>query len=460
MDYNKTVQEPDEKALAEQIRAISDYMKTGIGETPHGPNRKSDEHIGLELEHFIVRRSDGSPVPYEEDLESKMPGVRTVLERLAPFYDNRSYESQPDGTRCLIGLSRSRSNITLEPGAQLEVSIGPMSDLAGLETQYRRFRSELDQVLQDLDLAVAEMGYHPSARAGDIPLIPKGRYRFMDRHFETTGRHGICMMRATASTQVSIDFHSEEDAIRKFRIAGLLSPLLAFVTDNSPVFENAPIASKGNTRPKTTSGLPVPDRMVRTVIWDDVDADRSKTMPGTFDDCLGFESYAQTLLQMPAIFSFGPETDDSGKDPSYLGNTTFAEVLDGKIPDRADIEHILSLFFFDVRLKTYVEIRAADALPIEYALAYAALIKGIFYNDEALLSLEHCLGEFDIEDIDDAKEMLRFDGYDAIVYKRPAEQWLDELIYTAADFLEADERPYLEPLVRLIAERKTPVDLA
>ena len=53
----------------------------------------------------------------------------------------------------------------------------------------------------------------------------------------------------------------------------------------------------------------------------------------------------------------------------------------------AEIEHAISMHFNDVRVKHYVEIRPADALPVPYALAYVAFIKGIFYQEEAISSL-------------------------------------------------------------------------
>jgi glutamate--cysteine ligase len=443
-----------------QAQAISHYILSGTKNAIENTISTTNEHLGLELEHFIVQKSNKAYIPYLEDAQTGQPGVSTVLRRLLPYYREALYEPQSDGSQCLMGLSRPFANITLEPGAQLEISIGPVSTIAELDAQYKNFRSELELILDELDLAIVELGYHPTANSRNIPLLPKERYRFMAKHFESTGQHGICMMRATASTQVSIDFSSENDAIQKLRIASLLSPLFAFVTDNSPIFENEPIASRGNSKRKTKSGLPVADRMVRTAIWNDVDAKRSLTVPGLFNEDFDLFSYALEMLGSPAIFSFATDNDKSAGDSQYLGDQTFADWLRDKTLDQQSIEHILSLFFYDVRLKTYVEIRAADAMPIEYALAYAALIKGVFYNEAALDSLARSLKDFDIEDIIAAKESLGEEGYDALVYSRPAEQWLDELILSANDNLPADERAYLEPLATLIAGRRTLVDMA
>jgi glutamate--cysteine ligase len=360
-----------------------------------------------------------------------------------------------------------------------------VSEISEFDQEYRKFRTEIDPILTEFELEMMTVGYHPTTMARDIPLLPKSRYKYMDAHFAHSGAHGICMMRASASTQVSIDFFSIDDAVRKFRVSNLLSPLLAFVTDNSPVFEGEPIAMLGNTKSKTRSGLTVPDRMVRTIIWDDVDEDRAKTMPQAFDSDFDFRSYAEALLDSPAIFAFetsgeapgggtgnnsahqdegdhgNNHTPDSSttRGEGYLGSQTFGEFLANKPLDIPTIEHILSLFFYDVRLKTYVEIRAADSLPIEYALAYSALIKGIFYNESALLTLSQSLEGFDATDIADAKEALRYDGFDAIVYGRSAEQWLDELMFIANDFLSESERIYLEPLAKAVAQRKTPLEI-
>jgi glutamate--cysteine ligase len=401
-------------------------------------------------------------VPYHRNSTTGAPGVRDVLERLAPFYEERIYETQPNGSRDLIGLNRSYASITLEPGAQIEISISPVLEIRDIEIVYHAFRNDLDPILAEFGYELLTLGYHPTSRASDIPLIPKGRYHFMDKYFKSTGAHGICMMRATASTQVSIDYSSADDAVRKFRIANLLSPLLAFITDNSPVFEGIPVTAQrtgaeGMQMPISPSGLSIPERMVRTVIWDDVDPARSLTAPGTFDEGFDFEAYAAAILQAPAIFTV-EDNEAGGRANVAQCGRSFTEVFAGHSLSRTDIEHILSLFFFDVRFKTYVEIRIADSLPLPYALSFAALIKGIFYSPEALTSLDALatrVGHNGAAAISDAKTALRQQGFDAQVYGQTAAEWLDELLRMAEMSLAEGDRCFLAPLARLIASRTT-----
>ncbi|MDR1083093.1 MAG: hypothetical protein LBL27_04405 [Coriobacteriales bacterium] len=467
---------------ASQTRAISNYIARGAGQG-------CENCVGLELEHFIVRKTDKALVPYLDDSVTGAPGVGAILARLAPFYQEKIYETHSDGSRDLIGLNRRYASITLEPGAQIEISISPVLEIRDIEIVYGAFRAELDPILDESGYELLMLGYHPTSRAKDIPLIPKGRYHFMDEYFKTTGSHGICMMRATASTQVSIDYSSEEDAVRKFRIANLLSPLFAFITDNSPLFEGMRVGGKpdgaegkldgdgaegklddtegalvGGKLDDTEGGpgLPLPERMARTVIWDDVDATRSMTAPGTFDEDFGFDSYAATILQAPAIFTI--KTDEAGEGRGVNQNgRAFFEVFGNDELSREDIEHVLSLFFYDVRFKTYVEIRVADSLPLPYALAFTALIKGVFYSEAALATLDGVIAELGREGaaaIAQAKTALRQRGYDALVYGRGAAEWLDELIEMAQTSLEASDRHYLTPLAELIASRTTLTDEA
>jgi glutamate--cysteine ligase len=295
--------------------------------------------------------------------------------------------------------------------------------------------------LEQYGYMLLTQGCDPLDQACEVPLIPKYRYRHMDAHFKGTGWAGACMMRCSASTQVSIDFADEADAVCKFRVANALGPLLYFISDNTPASE-LNCACSGNSEPVA--------RMARSVIWDNVDADRSLIAPGTFDDGFGFVSYGRALLRAPAIFS--PEPYPAG---TYTAAAPVSEVFGSEPLDTEKVEHILSMFFYDVRFKTYIEIRVADALPIEYALAYTALIEGVFYNHEAVEELSRDFAGLDAQAVAEAKELVRAGGYDAVIYGASVTSWLDRLVAYAAASLDALDLPYLEPLAQLVAGRRT-----
>ena len=127
---------------------------------------------------------------------------------------------------------------------------------------------------------------------------------------------------------------------------------------------------------------------------------------------------------------------------------------------RAEVEHAVSMFFTDVRLKTYIEIRPADAMPIPYVIAYAALIKGLFYAPASLDALDELFAEVRRADYLAAQGALMERGYEAEVYGMPVAELCDRVMAIGKDGLAEDEQRFLEPLADLVARRVTLADLA
>lgn len=255
----------------------------------------------------------------------------------------------------------------------------------------------------------------------------------MDRYFRHTGAGGIQMMRATASTQLSIDYYSEQDFVQKMRAACLLAPLLALLTDSAAHYQG-----------HRNSGY-----SVRTRIWQDVDDDRCGVPPHLMEPDFGFARYAETVLTRPLIVALqGGHTVD-------VGEQTAQQVYGAQL-QQSEIEHILSMFFFDVRLKSYLELRVADSMPAPYIAAYAQLIKAVFGSQAALQNVLRHYAGMGAVDIANAKLAVCRDGYGAWVYGRPAAQELAWLLLQARSRLSSPEdRASLAPLAALAAGRKT-----
>lgn len=389
---------------------IAEYIRSGA---------KPSENIGVELEHFITCEN-GKSADYDGE-----NGVGAVLEGLARFFDEKFYS---EGR--LIALSNGRYHLTLEPAAQLEISIEPLEFIDEIEAVYDEFIGLIAPELKKRGLRLVTLGYRSSGRVADMELIPKKRYEFMDRYFRQTGSHGINMMRGTASAQVSIDYTDESDCIKKFRLANALAPLFAMLTDNSPVYEDKPYSG----------------RMVRTMIWSDVDGDRCGIVPGGIDRDFSVEKYAEYILDVPAIFV------ERGGSAVYTGDKKIRELYTEMTTE--DVEHVLSMVFPDVRLKRYIEIRPADSMPIEYTLSYAALVKGIFRQ------MDEVCGYINIdlitdEDAENAKAELIKNGFDANVYGKSAHEILTYLLETAEKSLEERDGKYLEKMTKIVKAKTT-----
>ena len=383
--------------------------------------------LGIELEHIIVRE-DGSPVNYSGE-----DGIQSVLEALRADYPQATYDAEGD----LLGVARPGEAVTIEPAAQVELSAGPFNELASAQACFERFEEKLCGVLAPKHGKLAKTGYHPTARATSLELIPKQRYEYMNRYLGAVSPFGPCMMRGSASTQVSIDYASIGDCIRKYRVASALSPILSLICDNSPIFEGAPRTH----------------RMVRTEIWQHCDPERCGIVPGAVEDGFSLRDYARWVYDTPAILV--PDGQDGWREDSRR----FSEIYAARPMDRADIEHALSMVFPDVRLKTYLEIRPADAMPVPYVVAYAALVKGIFYCEESLTRVEELIGGITTSDVERAKNSLQELGYAGKVYGRPAAEFADEVIAAARAGLSESEQGFLEPLGKLVAARTTLANL-
>lgn len=392
---------------------LVDYFSQGI-------KPQNVKTLGMEIEHFICYEDTLEAVAYEEHI-----GVSHIINELSYRYpDARLSLSGP-----LLGFETDKFSITIEPAAQLEISIFPHEKISSIESIYKRFRNNLDEIITPLGLKCITLGYQPKSKVADLPLIPKKRYELMDMHFKKTGNHGINMMRGTASVQLSIDYYSNDDFREKFQAAYFLGPYLKLLSDNSPMFEG-----EKNTK-----------NMLRSRIWEDVDKDRCFIVPNAMKPDYSFNDYADYILNMPTIFL--PKTL-TGNDDTYTEFKTCEENLNGNELNEEYISHFLSMPFPDVRLKNYIEIRYADSLPVDEAISYIALLKGIFYNEKALAYITNYIKEKNITETDiiNTTHNLYEKGFDGDFYDMSVREAHKLFFNFAKEYLDESEKLYLKAL--------------
>ncbi|MDD7403643.1 MAG: glutamate-cysteine ligase family protein [Butyribacter sp.] len=399
-------------------------------------------NLGVELEHFIVRKDTQTAVCYYG-----RNGMQDILNRLLKSYPNakgvyeRGKDSSGTNSSLLMGIDAGNFSVSLEPAAQLEISISPRESICEIETIYQEFREHLDFVLDACDASCVTMGYHPYQKAEELELIPKERYRVMDAYFAQIGNAGRQMMRATASTQISIDYTSCSDFRKKYQAAYVLTPVFKFLTDCTPVYE-------GNKNGQL---------LRRSCIWEEVDSDRTGIVPEAISGEFTFRDYAVYLWNLPLVYcpkellplSFVrelKETEVSQKISPAVGRLTPAQIWKEEEMTNDAIWHMMSMAFPDVRLKNYIEIRGADAMPVSRVLSYAALVKGLLYNKEIIdkIDQEVQLQNITEHHIKKAEQAIQKEGKDAVVYRQNIVLLCKKLLQKAYDFLPKEEKKYLE----------------
>lgn len=408
MDNTKSIEENNIKER--NLEKIIRYFKAG---------EKCDGYMkaGVEIEHFVLD-DRGNSMHYEE-LVRMMEEMRTQED--TPYYEEGH----------LLGFYNDDYSVTLEPAAQLEISIAPKRTIKEIENIYLEFQKKTEDFLKSRDFHLVNRGYHPFMKAEELELIPKKRYEYMNQYFEKTGTMGKNMMRATASVQVSLDYTDEADFVEKYRLACILSPIFALITDNSPVFE----------------GKKTEKRMVRTVIWKHTDPVRCGIFPQTFNQDFGYRAYAEYLYEHPPILVI-----DGEGHAIFTGDKKACEIYRDREMTEKEVEHLLSMYFPDVRLKNYIELRAGDSMELPFALAYTALVKTVFYTDGIRKELCSFFGNVSREDIAAAKSTLIDHGSQGMAYGRRAAEIIEKLISEVKKYPTEENKHYMGCLLTKMEE--------
>ena len=398
--------------LDEQIKTMAGYLAAGC--EPEGRLT-----VGLEVEHFITR-TDGSPVSFPE-LQQALRELQRQTD--APIIEDSAY----------MGYRGTVYTAQIGPACQLAVGVAPQREVQELLDLYNRYYLQLGLTLAEHGLRAWTLGYHPTRRAEELALIPRERDMALDRYFRTTGDYGSQFLRATAATRISIDYFSEQDFVRKLRAACLLTPFFALLCDNTPVYQGS-----------RTSGY-----TVRTRIRKDVDNDRFGIPPHLMEPDFGFARYAQNVLARPQVVALRMNRAKA------VGTKTAQELYGSHLSQR-EAAQVLSMFFYDARLKSRIELCVADSMPPPYIAAYAQLVKSVFGSPAALQNVLRHYGGASTLDIMNAKLAVCKDGFSALVYGKPVGSELAWLLMQARSRTPSqEERALLAPFMRLVTARKT-----
>jgi glutamate--cysteine ligase len=396
--------------------------------------------IGTEHEKFPFRVRDLATPTYGD-------AIRPLLEGLLP----RGWQPITDRNN-IIGLSRGRASVSLEPAGQFELSGAPLETLHEGEAELEDHFADLKPVARALGYDFAMLGFHPTARRADTHWMPKGRYAIMRRYMPTVGGQGLDMMLRTCTVQVNLDFHSEADMVEKLRLSLALQPIATALFANSPFKEGADTGYAS----------------WRSQVWTDTDPDRTGIPRVVFEDGFGFERYVDWLLDVPMYFVYrnGTYHDVAGKSfRDFMAGRL--EGFEGQLPTMGDFADHMTTVFTEVRLKKFLEMRGADSGPPSMLAALPALWVGLLYDDAAQKAAWALVRDNCTSDIFSLRETVPRMGLSAPWCGRTARELARDVLTIAEGGLRArarrngageDETKYLAPLWEIVESGQSLAD--
>ena len=312
--------------------------------------------IGVENEKFLFQEKNNFRANYLY--------IKKVLEIFKKKYQWNEVKENEN----IIGLKIGGKSISLEPGNQIELSGAKLSNIHEVCSESHDFQNKLDKICKEIGFKTVSIGYDPVTKLSDAPNNPKERYKLMTEEMPKKGKLSLNMMYQTSGTQINLDYLSESDFKKKFKIISYLTPISIAIFANSAILENNP------------SGY----LSYRSKVWQSTSRGG---LPKIFLEDMDFEKYADFVINYPLLFIY------KNKIHKKSNNKTFGDFMKGKLsevnnelPSTKDLELHLSTIFTEVRLKKYIEMRSLDACEWDCHCAGPAFYTGLIYGklDEIL----------------------------------------------------------------------------
>ena len=398
-----------------------------------GCKEKSLHKIGLEYERLPVSLVTNKAVDYGSEFG--------ICNFLRAFAKSENWDYITDDYN-IIGLKQDHDTITLEPGCQIELSVKPESSIAALEKKVNTLDKLMEPILDRMGITLLGYGVSPLSTHKNINLIPKRRYALMAKYL--WGILSDVMMRETAGIQGCFDFESEEDAVRKFKIANKLTPFITAMFANSPI----------------RGGVDTGYKSFRALSWLNTDNDRCGFTYRLGDD-YSFEEYIDYVMETPVIFITREDLP-----VNINGKINFKDFMkkgwEGFEPTLDDYLLQANLCFPEVRLRNFIEIRNQDCGNKNTPYAILAIYKGVLQNKSSMYEVEELLKSYSYNDFAELRYNVPKSALDCKIAGDSVKDIAKEILYIAEKSLIGencgDER-YLDFIKEYTLQGITPADV-
>ena len=322
---------------------IINYFKSGIKD-------KKNFKIGIEHEKFLFDVNNNTRIDYVK--------IRKMFSALSEFGWKPVFEKEN-----VVALKKDGKNITLEPGNQIELSGDILNNIHEACAESQDYLFEIRQVTKKLNIKIVSAGFDPISKITDIPNNPKQRYKLMTKDMPLDGEHSLDMMYRTCGTQLNVDFNSEKDFTKKFKVLNSIVPISIALFANSSIVE------------KKNSGY----LSFRSKVWQNTSRGG---LPSIFFENLNFEKYADFTMDFKILFIEHEGKYISGKKYKFKDFMEGKiEEIDNRLPTEKDLATHLSTIFTENRLKKYIELRSMDACGWDCLCSGPAFNVGMIYGN-------------------------------------------------------------------------------
>ena len=375
---------------------IIEYFKSGI-------KNKKNFKIGIEHEKFLFNSENNKRVNYSK--------IKEMFSKLIEFGWNPIFENDN-----IIGLNKGGKNITLEPGNQIELSGDKLNNIHEACAESYDYLFELKQVTKKLNIKIVSAGFDPISKLSEIPNNPKKRYKLMTKDMPEGGELSLDMMYRTCGTQLNIDYSSEEDFKKKFKIVNSIVPISIALFANSSIIEK-----------KKSNYL-----SYRSKVWQNTSRGG---LPKLFLENLNFEKYADFIMNFPILFIQNKDNYFSGKGYTF-NDFMYGKIkeLNNRLPDESDLSIHLSTIFTENRLKKYIELRSMDTCGWDCLCAGPAFNIGMLYGN--LDEIYELVSKWDINKIMNAYLEAPQKGFNTQLMGKDLLHWSSVLLDLSKKGLE------------------------
>ena len=355
-----------------------------------GCKAPNELNIGVEHEKFLFNNKSNKRIDYQ------------TAEKVLNFLEQFGWKPIKEKNQT-VALKKTNKSITLEPGNQVELSGAPLNSIHLNCNESYDFLDQLKKACKTFDLKMMASSYDPFSKLENVPNTPKQRYEIMTEEMPKNGELSLEMMYQTCGTQINLDYTSENDFAKKFKVSSFLVPLSIAIFANSPIKEN-----------KLNGYL-----SYRSYVW-------QKTSRGgllkSFLEGMNFEKYVDMSINMPLLFIM--------KNDNHLrpDGKTFKDFMEGKLSilknhnaTIKDFETHLATIFTEIRLKQYIEIRSLDTCEWDCHCGGPAFYTGLLYGslNEAL----EIVNKWDALEVLNAYKEAPIKGLKTIIANKSLLEW-------------------------------------